>query len=79
MPPRILSIWPSFVGAGQLIAVCGVLLGSRDASSPLPRPFTNAITGLAVTIGVVIAVATFAMEGFHFLLPDDPAHYELFR
>lgn len=55
------------------------LLGARAETRPLPNPFAKFLTGLILTIAAVIAAATFAMEGFHGLLPDDPQRYELFR
>lgn len=55
------------------------MLGIRENLSPLPRPFRIGISALVATIAVVIALATFAMEGFAILLPDDPQRYELFQ
>jgi disulfide bond formation protein DsbB len=39
---------------------------------------SKALLWLLVAIAVVITVMTFAEEGFHFTLPDDPVRYELF-
>ncbi len=55
------------------------LLGLSEKARPLPRLVTNAIGTLIIVIGAVIAVATFAMQGFHLLLPGNPQSYELFR
>lgn len=66
---RLWAFWPSLVAAALLLVVSGVLLGSlsyRFFVGELPCPG-------------VIAFATFAMEGFHFLLPDNPDRYELLR
>ncbi len=61
-----------------LIASCAVgLLGLCENPAPLPRSAINGLTGWVVGIAVIIALATFAMEGFAFLLPADPARYEL--
>ncbi|MEU1150432.1 disulfide bond formation protein B [Streptomyces sp. NPDC005863] len=39
---------------------------------------SKAVVWLLVAIAVVITVLTFAEEGFHLTLPDDPRRYELF-
>jgi hypothetical protein len=51
----------------------------QEKAAALPRSLTNGLTGFVLALGIAIAVATFAMEGFAFLLPDDPSRYELFR
>jgi len=63
-----------------LILGCGVgLLGVGDDTRPLPKFVRVGVGGLFAVIVVVIAVATFVMQGFTPLLPDDPAQYELLR
>jgi disulfide bond formation protein DsbB len=68
-----------------LVFVCMILgsgiglLGIGAGKLSLPRPVRFGIAGLVTLIAVTIALATFAMEGFRFLLPDNPDRYELFR
>lgn len=74
-----LYTWAAIV-FGCLIASSAVgLCGLQEKASPLPRVLTNGLTGLCVSLGIIIALATFVMGGFTFLLPDDPERYELLR
>jgi len=68
------------IAFGCLIASSAVgLCGLQEKAAALPRSLTNVLTGFVLALAAVIALATFAMEGFAFLLPDDPSRYELFR
>ena len=51
--------------------------GVHDKSISLPKFPAYLLCGLAVTIGITVALATFFMQGFNVLLPGDPARYEL--
>jgi disulfide bond formation protein DsbB len=55
------------------------ILGCGGPVEKLPRWLTLPLCTLCVVIGITIALATFAMEGFTFLIPDDPVRYELFH
>ncbi len=71
--------WALIVFACLIASSAIGLLSLRENPSPLPRLVINALTGSVVGIAVIIALATFAMEGFAFLLPPDPVRYELFH
>ena len=63
-----------------LILGCAIgLLGISPESRPLPRFFRNGLAGFIIGLAVAVAVVTFAMQGFAFLLPDDPMNYHLFH
>lgn len=55
------------------------LLGVFPESRPLPRVFRHGLAGFIMGLAAVVAVVTFAMQGFAFLLPDDPLTYHLFH
>ena len=55
------------------------LLGISPESRPLPRIFRHGLAGILIGLAVVVALVTFAMQGFAFLLPDDPLSYHLFH
>jgi disulfide bond formation protein DsbB len=55
------------------------LLGLGDKTGALPCLVSNGLSALIILIAAVIAVATFAMEGFNILLPANPEYYELLR
>ncbi|MFD9902747.1 disulfide bond formation protein B [Streptomyces sp. NPDC059063] len=66
-----------------LVVIVFCALSFVFAPQLMPRgaaygPASKALLGLLVVIGAVITVMTFAEEGFHFTLPDDPKRYELF-
>jgi len=71
--------WPLIVFCGLILSSALGLLGVSDQSRAFPIVITNGIGTLVVVIGALIAVATFAMQGFNTLLPGDPQNYELFR
>jgi len=71
--------WALVVFACLIASSAVGLLGLCENPAPLPRPAINGLTLSVVGIAVIIALATFAMEGFAFLLPADPARYELFH
>jgi disulfide bond formation protein DsbB len=63
---------------GCLIASSAIgLLGLQDRPGVPARAPTYIFCGLAVTIGMTVAVATFVMQGFNVELPGDPTRYEL--
>jgi hypothetical protein len=74
-----LYTWALAVFCGLILSSVLGLLGLSDKTRALPRVVTNGIGALIVVIGAVIAVATFAMQGFNIFLPADPQSYELFR
>jgi disulfide bond formation protein DsbB len=53
------------------------LFGLQDHPGVPPRGPAYVLCGLAVTIGITVALATFVMQGFNIELPGDPARYEL--
>lgn len=74
-----LYTWAAFVFLCLIASSAIGMLALRAEIKPLPTIINRGLVGLILGIATVIAVATFSMEGFNFLLPDDPAHYELFR
>jgi disulfide bond formation protein DsbB len=74
-----LYTWALVVFCCLILSSALGLLGLSDKARALPRLVTNGISALIVIIGAVIALATFAMQGFNFFLPADPQHYELLR
>jgi disulfide bond formation protein DsbB len=74
-----LYTWALVVFCCLILSSALGLIGRSDKARPLPRVITNGIGALITVIGAVIAVATFAMQGFHIFLPADPQGYELFR
>ncbi|CAN5434293.1 hypothetical protein BH09VER1_BH09VER1_52000 [soil metagenome] len=73
-----LYTWAAVVFVCLILSSAAGLLGGREQSAPLPGMVTNVICGLIIAIATIIALATFAMQGFHWLLPESPTHYELF-
>lgn len=73
-----LYTWASVVFTCLILSSAVGLLGGQEESAPLPRMVTNGICGLIIAIATVIALATFAMQGFHWFLPESPSHYLLF-
>jgi disulfide bond formation protein DsbB len=74
-----LYTWALVVFCCLILSSALGLLGLSDKARALPRVVTNGISTLIIVIGAVIAVATFAMQGFHIFLPANPQFYELFR
>jgi disulfide bond formation protein DsbB len=74
-----LYTWALVVFCCLILSSALGLLGLTDKASALPRMVTNGISALIIVIGTVIALATFAMQGFHTFLPADPRYYELFH
>lgn len=74
-----LYTWASVVFVCLILSSALGLLGGREESRPLPKIATNGVCGLLITIAAVIALATFAMQGFHWLLPESPKSYLLFH
>jgi hypothetical protein len=65
---------------GCLIASSAIgLLGLQDSSGVPAKGPRYILCGLAVTIGITVAVATFVMQGFNVELPGDPMRYELLQ
>jgi hypothetical protein len=63
---------------GCLIASSAIgLFGIQEYPEAPPRVRAYLLCGLAVTIGITVALAAFFMQGFNVLLPPDPARYEL--
>ncbi|MFI9406268.1 disulfide bond formation protein B [Nocardia sp. NPDC052316] len=66
------------------IATVGALLSFSHGTAALTIPPTpHRLVGLIALwfLGIVLAinlVAVFALEGFHWFLPDDPSRYQLF-
>ena len=74
-----LYTWAAFVFLCLIGSSAAGLLRLQPDTQPLPKLATRGLTSLILVIAVIIATATFAMEGFNFLLPDDPGSYQLFR
>ena len=74
-----LYTWALVVFCCLILSSALGLLGLSDNACALPRVVTNGIGVLIIVIGAVIAVATFAMQGFNLFLPSSPEYYELFR
>jgi disulfide bond formation protein DsbB len=74
-----LYTWALAVFCGLILSSVLGLLGLSEKARAFPRMVTNGIGALVIVIGAVIAVATFAMQGFNIFLPADPQSYELFR
>jgi disulfide bond formation protein DsbB len=71
--------WALLVFACLIASSALGLFGLHDHPTAPSKVSVNLLCGLAVLIGMTIAVATFLMQGFNFLLPGDPARYELLR
>jgi disulfide bond formation protein DsbB len=74
-----LYTWALIVFFSLILSSVFGLLGLNDKTCALPRSVTNGVGALVIVIGALIAVATFAMQGFNMFLPADPQSYELFR
>ena len=74
-----LYTWALVVFCCLILSSAFGLIGLSDRARALPRVMTNGICGLIIVIGAVVAVATFAMQGFNIFLPADPQYYELLR
>src|ERR1700722_17086933 len=74
-----LYTWALVVFCCLILSSALGLLGLSDEARALPRLVTNGIGTLVIVMGALIAVATFAMQGFNIFLPPDPQSYELFR
>jgi hypothetical protein len=74
-----LYTWALLVFCCLILSSALGLLGLSDNARALPGVVTNGISALVIVIGAVIAVATFAMEGFNTFLPPNPESYELLR
>jgi len=55
------------------------ILGLRRDVSHLPPALVKTLCSFVILLACVFAAVTFAMEGFNWLLPDDPVRYELFN
>lgn len=71
--------WAVFVFICLIFGSAVGLFGLGNHARPLPPKVGRYLGGMVLAIALVIAVATFAMEGFNRLLPDDPQRYELFH
>jgi hypothetical protein len=71
--------WALIVFCWLILSSALGLLGVSDQPRAFPSVITNGIGALIIVIGAVIALATFAMQGFNTFLPGDPQNYELFR
>jgi disulfide bond formation protein DsbB len=71
--------WALIVFCCLILSSALGLLGVSDQPRAFPSVITNRIGALVIVIGAVIALATFAMQGFNTFLPGDPQNYELFR
>jgi disulfide bond formation protein DsbB len=74
-----LYTWALIVFCCLILSSAFGLLGLSDKLDALPLLLTNGISVLVIAIGTVIALATFAMQGVHILLPANPENYELLR
>jgi disulfide bond formation protein DsbB len=74
-----LYTWALVVFCCLILSSALGLLGLNDRPNALPQVLTSAISALIIVIGAVIALATFAMQGFNILLPANPENYELLR
>ena len=74
-----LYTWAAIVFLCLIASSAIGLLRLQADTQPLPRAINRSLIGVILVIAGVIAAATFAMEGFHFLLPDDPTSYQLFQ
>jgi hypothetical protein len=79
-PPVIglhLYSWALLVFACLIVSSALGLFGLHDHPAAPSKVSVNLLCGLAVLIGMTIAVATFLMQGFNVELPGDPTRYEL--
>ena len=74
-----LYTWALVVFCCLILSSAFGLIGLSDKARSLPRVITVGIGALVVVIGALIAMATFAMQGFNVFLPASPQNYELFR
>lgn len=74
-----LYTWASVVFVCLILSSAAGLLTASEESRPLPRTFTKGICGLILGLATTIALATFPMQGFHWLLPESPKAYLLFQ
>lgn len=78
-----LYVW-SWVLFTVAVAVIGVIFtfSHSTAGTSIPasyRPVGHVAIWLCAAVIVINLVAVFALEGFHWKLPDDPACYQLFH
>jgi disulfide bond formation protein DsbB len=74
-----LYTWALVVFCCLILSSALGLIGLSDKARALPRVITNGICALVIVIGALIAMATFAMQGFNVFLPANPQNYQLFR
>jgi hypothetical protein len=72
-----LYTWAPVVFCCLILSSALGLLGLSERPIVLPLVLTNGVSALVIILGTVIALATFAIQGFNILLPANPEHYEL--
>jgi len=71
--------WAFVVFACLMFGSALGLLGLQENPLSLPRWFTTSLNLLVLAIATIIVLSTIVMEGWHWVLPDNPVHYELLR
>lgn len=81
--PPILELhlytWALVVFLCLIISSAAGVMALSDKRRAFPAWIEKGVLLWILVIAIVIASATATMEGFHILLPDDPARYELLR
>ena len=73
-----LYTWAAIVFLCLIFGSALGIMGLRSEVAPLPPTFVKLFCLAILILAVIFALVTFFMEGFNWLLPDDPVRYELF-